>query len=68
MFYLMDSIEGVRKLRGECEVIISRLGFYEPNRIWEPLATMIEDVPGMVEDYMTSEERNLKHEILNLYF
>lgn len=63
----VDHIKGVRKQKGKYEVLVAWLGYERCDDTWEPIGAMIEDVPGIVEDYRYSApKRNLKHEILDL--
>lgn len=68
-FHSVDGIEEVRNRRGDYELLFLWLGFEEDDKTWEPLNTMMQDVPGVVEDYLYSAgDRNLERKIIDLYF
>lgn len=69
MTQIVDRIKGVRKRKGKYELLVAWMGYEEGDNTWEPIETMLEDIPGVVEDYMyTAGDRNLKREIIDLYF
>lgn len=51
-------------------MMVSWLGFeQEPEETWKPLTRVMEDIPGIPEDYLySSGEQNLKGKILDLNF
>lgn len=69
-YHLVDVIKGVRKRGREFEVLVKWLGFdADQDETWEPVGTMKDDLPGMLEDFLhTSGDRNLKRQIIDLYF
>lgn len=69
MTHIVKEIRGVRERDGEYEVLVEWLGCERSDDTWEPVQVMVEDVPGLVQDYLyTAGERNIKKKILDLYF
>lgn len=46
-----DSLQGVRRSKNQLQVHVEWLGLEDSDRTWEPLTNLVEDVPGMVEEY-----------------
>lgn len=69
MKQIVERIRGVRKNMSESEVLIKRSGFERSEDSWESVKTMVEDIRGIIENYIdTTGERNLKRERLDFYF
>lgn len=65
----MEEVRKVRKRKGKYEVLVKWLGYAEADDTLEPINSMLEDMPGMVENHLyTPGERNLKRELPDLYF
>lgn len=69
-YNLIYSTCGKRKMRRKCEVSTEWLGLHEnDDKTWEPLSKVKQDLSGVLEDFLRSvSERNLKREMLNIYF
>lgn len=69
-YHLVHEIRNVRKRKGRYEVMIKWKGFeYDENITCKPFENIRDDLPGYLEDLLyTPGERNLKSEILDLYF
>lgn len=69
-YHLVEEITRVKKSNGEYFFRICRSSFdAHEDQTSEPLCQIKEDVPGQLEDYLhTAGDRNLKREILALYF
>lgn len=63
-------VEDMHKNKTEYEVGIKWSGFDDENdQAWEPFQQILHDMPGPLEDCLhTSGHRNLRREILDLYF
>lgn len=68
-YHLVDGIVGICNCKVELELLIKWSGLEgDVDRMWEPLNTIQEDVPGVLEDFIhTSGDRNLKRGVLDLY-
>lgn len=69
-YHLVDEIRGIRKRKGSYEVLIRWMGLNNDDEMtWEPLENIRDDLPGILEDDLyTPGDRNLKREIIDLYF
>lgn len=59
----------IREKNGEYELLVTWLGWEEDDVTWEPLKTLLKDVPEKVGDFLnTAGRRNIKRQVLRLLF
>lgn len=69
-YNLVEEISYACKSKEEYEVRMKSLGFdYEGDQTWKYLSVIMRNVSGMLEHFLnTSEQRNLKRKLLDLFF
>ena len=65
-YQMVQCLQGIRDVDGELQICVEWEGLPdERDWTWEPLSQMAEDVPGMMEDFLsTSGSRSLKRKAL----
>lgn len=69
MTHIEEEIRGIQKRKNCYEALIGWLRHLRNDDTWEPIHSILEDIPVLLENYLnTAVERNLKREILDLYY